>query len=137
MKSIAYSKGFKYQSREPFKIQLEGLFVGPSINTEWISLSTSGLLHIKAGYAWDGCSGPTYDTRNTMRGSKVHDALYELIRKGHLDRDNKPRVDEIFREILLEDKVCKLRANCFHWAVVKFGRGATLPSHKKEILYAP
>ena len=39
-------------------------------------------LEIKAGYAWDGPSGPALHTRCFMRSSLVHDALYDLIRQG-------------------------------------------------------
>ena len=46
-----------------------------------MSLNESGCLQIAAGYAWDGASGPTIDTRNSMIASLVHDALYQLIRE--------------------------------------------------------
>ena len=36
-------------------------------------------IDIAAGYAWDGSTGPALDTVNFMRGSLVHDALYQLI----------------------------------------------------------
>ena len=50
-------------------------------------LNTKGHLIIKRSYAWDGPSGPTIDTKNFMRGSLVHDALYQLMRHEHLSSD--------------------------------------------------
>lgn len=40
---------------------------------------TSGRIEIGVGYAWDGSSGPALDTVNFMRGSLIHDALYQII----------------------------------------------------------
>ena len=51
----------------------------------WVSIQPDGRLVIQKGYAWDGPSGPTIDTENFMRGSLVHDALYQLFREGKLD----------------------------------------------------
>ncbi len=138
MKVLAYSKGFKYQVREADFI----VFVGDwgqktNIDTTWLNLSVEGYLTIKVGYAWDGCSGPTWDSRNTMRGGCIHDAGYELIRKRYLPASSKQAVDNTFKETLKADGMTGFRAGYYHWGVDKFGESSTLPSHKKEILYAP
>jgi hypothetical protein len=49
------------------------------------SKASSGCGQESKGYAWNGPSGPTLDTRNFMRGSLVHDALYQLMREGRMD----------------------------------------------------
>ncbi|MDX8400545.1 MAG: hypothetical protein R8K20_09915 [Gallionellaceae bacterium] len=71
-----------------------------SFEAEWLSISKSGLIIVKAnktGYAWDGCS-PKFDILNlvvvgvpdghfdyrtgkayTYRASMVHDALYQYL----------------------------------------------------------
>ena len=56
-----------------------------SAKTAFIQLTAKGKLTIKRGYAWDGPSGPTIDTKTFMRGSLVHDALYQLMRLKVLD----------------------------------------------------
>lgn len=71
--SIKYRDGYKYQLSEDYQTVIE---IKPVefILTEYIRLDIDGTLSIKEGYAWDGPSGPTVDTKNFMRGSLVHDA---------------------------------------------------------------
>ena len=49
---------------------------------DYARLFTNGYLVIFEGYQWDGPSGPAIDTDTFMRGSLVHDLLYELLRDG-------------------------------------------------------
>ena len=74
---IKYRSGYKYQLVEEYQVRVS-LIPENDIKTDFIELSTEGMLIIKKGYAWDGPSGPTIDTPNFMRGSLVHDALYQL-----------------------------------------------------------
>ena len=71
---ISYKSGFKYQLVLDYELEIK---ISPSseIVTDYIVLYESRMLVIKKGYAWDGPSGPTIDTKNFMRGSLVHDAL--------------------------------------------------------------
>ena len=81
---IAYKKGYKYQLAEDY-IRFIPIYFHDDIQTKYISLipqpDLSSLLTIRTGYAWDGPSGPTIDTKTFMRGSLEHDALYQLIRE--------------------------------------------------------
>ena len=124
---IKYRAGYKYQLVETYTtlvaVQPEGFVLTP-----FIRLDIDGRLSILAGYAWDGPSGPAIDTMNFMRGSLVHDALYQLMRDDHVDRD-KWRViaDEELRRICIEDGMSRLRA----WWVyqgVRFGGGPSTTS---------
>jgi len=81
--------------------------IGVIYESDFLRLA-AGTLHIKAGYAWDGPSGPTIDTKNFMRGSLVHDALYQLHREGVLDC--RMKCDKILRQICIEDGMSALRA---------------------------
>ena len=70
------------------------------IETEFITLSQTGILTVKVDYAWDGPSGPAIDTENFIIPSLVHDALYQLIRLGLLIPKRKYRRQadwELFR----------------------------------------
>ena len=80
MKRIFYSKGYKYQLKREYSL-LTRICPDDDIQTLFVTLSKNGFLRIKTGYAWDGASGPAIDTRNFMRGSLVHDALYQLMRE--------------------------------------------------------
>ena len=70
---------YKFSLAQDFPLQLE-LRPETEIVTPFIVLTMDGLLTINKGYAWDGPSGPTIDTKSFMRGSLVHDALYQLMR---------------------------------------------------------
>lgn len=134
---ILFSAGYKYQLYQPYSLALP---IRPDhhIVTEFIELDTDGLLTIARGYAWDGPSGPTVDTPNFMRGSLVHDALYQLMREGHLDAGlHRETADSLLRSICIEDGMSHLRAALVYQAVRKFGASCATASSERPILSAP
>ena len=66
-------------------------------------------LTIKEKYAWDGPSGPTVDTKNTLRASLVHDALYQAIKLKMLPTSFRKQADKEFLRILKQDGMFFLR----------------------------
>lgn len=79
-------------------------------------LSDAGRLLCRKGYLWDGSSGPTVDGKADPVPSLVHDTLYEAFRTSRLDRSLKPRVDALYRDLLIERGMSKLRAyNRWFW----------------------
>ncbi len=92
-----------------------------------LKMTKDGLLTIGKGYAWDGPSGPTFDTANFMRGSLVHDALYQLIREQKIRTDQRQRADEILQEICLEAGMSRIRAWWVYHGVRLGGAGAAKP----------
>lgn len=109
MNHIHYGDGYKYQLRQVYRTQIS---IKPDrpIKTSWISLDTDGTLTIQFGYAWDGPSGPAFDTPDFMRASLVHDALYQLLREGRLDPSMREAADNEMHRICLEDGMWRLRA---------------------------
>ena len=85
------------------------------------------ILTIKAGYAWDGASGPTVDTKATMYAALVHDALYQLIRLGILTSGSRKAADKLFRRLLKADGMPFFRRWYFYKAVRWFGAGSARP----------
>ena len=132
---ISYSDGYKYQLREDYSIQTS--ITGYSVDTEYVSLDVNGVLTLKHGYASDGPSGPTFDTRNSIRGGFVHDALYWLMRNSHISMKHKPYIDELFRKILVADGMWKVRAYIWYLGVHKKGIEHLYPSCERPILRAP
>ena len=108
-----------------------------NIKTDFLELNTEGTLTIKNGYAWDGPSGPTIDTPNFMRGSLVHDALYQLLRNKLIDQKWRDEADEELGRICLEDGMSKIRARWVYIAVRKWGKVAASPESRKKIHVAP
>jgi hypothetical protein len=132
---IKYRKGYKYQLAEDYKIQTG--IIGYSIETGFLQLFLSGVLKIKSGYAWDGPSGPAIDTLNFMRGSLVHDAIYELIRKGLIAKLERKIADDLLKQICIEDGMSETRAGYAYKAVRAFASFAAESENKKEIITAP
>lgn len=132
-------KHYKYQLVKDYKINID---IKPTqvINTKFIHLTISGLLTVKKLYAWDGPSGPTIDTKSFMRGSLVHDVLYQLMREEHIDyREYRDYADKLLQKICQDDSMPKFRAWYVYKFVNKFGERSAKPSlnQKDEIITAP
>ena len=135
MRFIRYRDGYKYQLVETYRVVIAIKPDQPVLH-DYIRLDTDGTLTIRAGYAWDGPSGPTFDTRNFMRGSLVHDALYQLMRCRLLPLDQREPSDAVLRALCLEDGMSAIRA----WWVyqgVRLGGGQAAASPDKPALIAP
>ena len=135
MKSILYRGGYKYQLVETYQVVI-AIKPNQPVLHDYIRLDTDGTLTIRAGYAWDGPSGPTFDTKNFMRGSLVHDALYQLMRCRLLPLDQREPSDAVLRALCLEDGMSSVRA----WWVyqgVRLGGGQAAASPDKPALIAP
>ena len=118
--------GYKYDVRALFRYPLPKL-KRILFKNKFLSLQ-DGVLTVEVGYAFDGPSGPTIDTKNSMRASLVHDAGYQLMREGAISRTiYRKYIDEIFRDILLEDGMNKLRVWTWYHAVRIFSKKSSFP----------
>ena len=139
MERIQYKKGYKYQLVEEYAVEIP---VKPETDisspSEFITLTSNGLLTIKKGYAWDGPSGPTIDTRNFMRGSLVHDALYQLMREALLDNESmREPADRLLQKMCKEDGMWSIRAWWVYKGLRIGGDPASDPDNKRPITKAP
>jgi len=132
---MKYRKGYKYQLYED-EIFITAIY-GRNIKSDFIELFANGSLIIRRGYAWDGASGPTCDSKNSMRGSLLHDAGYQLIREGLLPLDYKEYFDGAFYLQLRKDGMNYLRVWIWYNAVYRFGKSSTLTENDRTILEAP
>ena len=149
MKKIFYRAGYKYQLAEEYRVDVVINAKGSDVRgqtseeqevgivTEYIDLSTDGLLTIKKGYAWDGPSGPTRDTKSFMRGSLVHDALYQLMRNNLLPSRCREDADQELHRICREDGMNRFRAWYILLGVRKGAGFAATPKAKKKLRVAP
>ena len=134
--TIRYRDGYKYQLAFEYRVQT-ALRPPWVVKSAFLLLKPDGLLVIRKGYAWDGPSGPTIDTRSSMRGSLVHDALYQMIREGLLPATARLRADEELRRLCIEDGMWKWRAALWFRAVRKAAAGAADPAHNRVVYAAP
>lgn len=135
-KQIKYCSGYKYQLVE------DANFDTPyrpkdDIETEYIILKKDGYLTVKQGYAWDGPSGPTYDRSTNMRGSLVHDALYQLTREGFLPIEERDKADDVLLRCWKEDGMYGWLARMEVHAVRHFARSAAQWGAEHKIITSP
>lgn len=133
---ISYKAGYKYQLVQTYNVNIPIKPQAP-VEMKYITLSTDGSMTMIDSYAWDGPSGPTIDTKNFMRGSLVHDALYQLMRLELLPLSYKEQADRLLRQMCREDGMSWIRAWWVYKAVAGFAGGAALPENKKKVLTAP
>jgi len=160
-RGIQYKAGYKYQLVDKeFPIQLplppgESIFeynsnveiikvlMGPRKGDKshikcgpFLALWPKGKMRIYEGYAWDGPSGPAFDTLNFIVPSKVHDALYQLMRNKVLPLDPYREIaDEMMYQMCRDRGMCAPRAWWCKRGVRRFGRKAA--TVKKVIYEAP
>ena len=131
---IYYRKGYKYQLSRDATTDLKLFVPFPAlfgdIITEYIVLTSEGVLWNKRGYAWDGCSGPTWDDKTNMRGGMVHDSFYQLIRLGLLPPAWKEYADDLLRAICLAKGMSSIRGWYYHEGVKDFGGKAAQPGYE-------
>ena len=117
----------KYIKLEKYKYELEDTLIiiipikDYIVEHPFFSLNTSGKLTIYEDYKWDGVSGPMIDTKDSMMGGCVHDALYQMIRLGLLPVKLKPKMDRIMRSVFNLCGMDRFRSTYAYLGVMIFG----------------
>jgi hypothetical protein len=107
---------YKYMLAEDYKIHIN--IMGFSFSNKYFRLYKNGSLVVKKYYCWDGASGPTWDDRSNMRGSLIHDVIYQMIRMHFLHKKYRAYADDLFYKLLREDGMCLIRAK-YYWLAVR------------------
>ncbi len=94
-------KHWKHELLDDMECEVD---IPEEVENEFIMLSHNRLF-VHTYYAWDGPSGPTFDTPTNMRASLFHDALCQLIGEGLLDKRYRKYADELLRTHMLEDQI--------------------------------
>lgn len=131
---IKYKDGSKYQLVEAYthKTTITGFDV---VDGDYVRLTPEGDLHILSGFCWDGPSGPTLDTKSSLRGSLVHDALYGLFSEYPEMMQHRAYADDLLYSICREDGMGWLRAWTWKKGVNWFGSKSART--KETVLEAP
>lgn len=133
---IKYKGGFKYQLVGDYTVQTR-IITGRSIKTDFIELTATGELTLKNGYACDGPSGPTVDTKTFMRGAFGHDGKYQLMRMGLIGQHWREIADQELREDCLQDGMNRFRAWYVYKSVQIGGKKAASVESLKILHTAP
>lgn len=126
-----YTKIRNYKYRLSADYVIETALRHMPFEAEFIQLTEEGIFTVRKGYLWDGVSGPTWDSGNTMIAGLIHDALYQAIRQRLLPRHMKNTVDYLFYMELIAGGMNKFRANYYHVAVKTFGHLSCKPGDIK------
>jgi len=138
VKCIVYKGGYNYQLKKSYVVHIP-ISLSIPIHTDFICLEASGKLTIKESYAWDGATWVP-DIPSIMRGSLVHDALYQLMRrpKDGLDNDvHRKAADRILQDICKEDGMWVIAAWLVYFVVHFFAVRAADPDSKRPLKYRP
>lgn len=125
MQKLKYKKvNYKYQVKEDFKIDIQGLTqilnIKFNIVHPYFSLMNDYVI-VEKGYCYDGPSGPTIDTENFMAPSLIHDVLYQCMREGFLDQSCRKTADTILYNLCRQYGMNIIRAKYVYWALRLFG----------------
>ncbi|KKM19395.1 hypothetical protein LCGC14_1656080 [marine sediment metagenome] len=119
-----------YRDLSNWKYQLLGNWYadtevkGFRIDNIMFTLFESGRLKVRRGYAWDGPSGPTIDTKTFMRASVVHDVLYQCLREGLLPPSYRKLADQELIRYAKLDGMNPVRRFYAYWSLRAFAGGA-------------
>ena len=150
---IEFRKGYKYQMdhqrSNPSVVEIDGVlwwecrlnYSYPDCDHEWVRIRNwdnfSHML-IRDHYAWDGPSGPTCDTLNSMRASAVHDGGWQLVAAGALSERYRKPFDKELKIMLKEDRMFALRRFFWYPSVRYVGKNwVKLFGTKSELHRAP
>jgi len=131
---MKYKKGYKYQLVEDDWVQT-GIIPPHPIDIKFISLGIDGKLRLRNGYASDGPSGPTIDTKSSIKGAFFHDGLCQLVRMEKL-RNNplmRSQINETAHRIWVNSGMWKWRADNWLRALNTHGDFAMDPANAKRI----
>ena len=94
-----YSKcsKYKYRLHQPILVEIE--IYGYEIDLPFFKLQPDGLLILRKGYCWNG-SNYSIDYKSRT-ASAVHDAGYQLMREGCIEKSHRKYIDQVYKEILI------------------------------------
>ena len=115
----------KYRDISKYKYMLEDTVTfrlprgcrefGPCTLHNLIFVDALGWVRVLKGYAWNGASGPTFDSKSTMVPCLFHDVCYDLMANGKLPRKCRKAIDEKMHRDLIAWGMNKFRA--WYWLV--------------------
>lgn len=95
----AIPNGWKYRLLESIEV-LTGIEPFSTHSSDFMSINSIGVLRLKAGYSWNGASGPCLDCESIMYPSTVHDALCQLFSLGVLTKGQRYEADDLLRRMV-------------------------------------
>lgn len=117
---------YKYRLARLFTWTNRDLLANIEVNSPYIRIR-KGMLTLKVGYCWDGATA-YHDSPSLMRGSLIHDALYQLLRERLLPPSSRKLADIIYRKVIIADGTSKLLSWAMYATLRLMGRKYATPA---------
>lgn len=129
---IYYKDGYRYQLTRDYTV-FTGIMLPETVAYEFFTLTADGYCKVRHGFAWDGASGPTFDSKSSMRPSLIHDCYCQAAKDGKIDYATYgPQYNAVFKQMCIEDGMWGLRASIWNAGVI-IGRGGD-PAIPDEVI---
>lgn len=113
----------KYRKTKRWRYKLTSDVTGrlakgmPDFEIDGYATCIDGLLTIKAGYAWDGATGPVFQTKTNKLSSLVHDVLLQAIDMRLISKSYTNLADLTYLKIAIEQRMFKPRAYLHYFSM--------------------
>ena len=129
---IYYKDGYRYQLTRDYTV-FTGIMLPETVAYEFFTLTADGYCKVRHGFSWDGASGPTFDSKSSMRPSLIHDCYCQAAKDGRINyKTFAPEYNRVFKEMCIEDGMWGLRASIWKAGVI-IGRGGD-PAIPDEVI---
>ena len=138
---MLYCAGYKYQTRCDMLFYI-GFPVEKDIDGGLVLYRKDGWMLVRKYFSFDGCSGPTWDDASNIRACCGHDAGYNLISRELLPMAAREWFDNKLADWMMQDRgkwqrLGKLRAKFYRWAVDTFAEKSAMPCSLRKVLCSP
>jgi len=121
---------FKYRLLENYFFDT-GITPRKAVESGFIKLMTTGRVHIKAGFSWDGATCFP-DIQSVIRSSLEHDALYTLFILDLLNQRHRKTVNGRFFAVCVADGMYRFLAKQVYWVLRLLGDNHVRKAIKKN-----
>lgn len=105
---MKYYEGYKYQLAEDEFFMTE-IRPAHTVIHEFFTIGTTGIVIVRAGYAWDGSTGAA-DTRESQSASLLHDVICQAVQLDLLHSKWKPIGDLEYYRLCVKNGMWRIRA---------------------------
>jgi len=110
------TKRWRYKLDQDEEIDLTRLIYCNDLKHPYFSIF-DGILSIEKGYAWDGATGPVFQTDTTKIPSLVHDVLLQSMDLGLLPKEALAASDGVYLDLAIGAGMWKPRAYLHYYSM--------------------
>ena len=128
---MKYKRNWKYEVNEYIWETCTLGITKDYLHQSGLFIVTSIGVGVSPGYHWDGPSGPTIDTADSMLGSLIHDVLYQTLREAGDIGLKRKVADKLFLTLLKREGMWWLKRNAWYLGVRAGGKRYTKPARMR------